>query len=170
MAKQDFSRFKWSPGGYRAVQNSGTVQRILSQEADSRAGAANARTVAHGHESIEHFRDGHWHECAACGNSLDYAGHMRTVENEKKATCTDEGYTGDTVCSVCGYVIAKGETIPATGHSYQDGICTVCGAEEPAKNEETIPATGDVAPLVCALAGISGIALVVAGLCKRTSQ
>ena len=113
--------------------------------------------------------DGHWHECAACGDRLDYAGHMRTVENEKKATCTDEGYTGDTVCSVCGYVIAKGETIAATGHSYQDGICTVCGAEEPAKNEETIPATGDVAPLVCALAGISGIALVVAGLRKRAS-
>ena len=130
-------------------------------------------TVAHAHKPASDWSsdaDGHWHECAACGDRLDYAGHMRTVENEKKATCTDEGYTGDTVCSVCGYVIAKGETIPATGHSYQDGICTVCGAEEPAKNEETIPATGDVAPLVCALAGISGIALVVAGLCKRTSR
>ena len=130
-------------------------------------------TVAHAHKPASDWSsdaDGHWHECAACADRLDYAGHMRTVENEKKATCTDEGYTGDTVCSVCGYVIAKGETIPATGHSYQDGICTVCGAEEPAKNEETIPATGDVAPLVCALAGISGIALVVAGLCKRTSQ
>lgn len=113
--------------------------------------------------------DGHWHECAACGDRLDYAAHMRTVENEKKATCTDEGYTGDTVCSVCGYVIAKGETIPATGHSYQDGICTVCGAEEPAKNEETIPATGDLAPVACALAGIFGMALVAAGLRKGTS-
>ena len=56
MAKQGFSRFKWSPGGYRAVQNSGAVQRILQQEADSRAGGANARVIAHGHESIDHFR------------------------------------------------------------------------------------------------------------------
>ena len=56
MARQGFSRFKWSPSGYKAVQNSGSVQRILSHEADSRAGAANARTVAHGHESIEHFK------------------------------------------------------------------------------------------------------------------
>ena len=56
MARQGFSRFKWSPGGYRAVQNSGAVQRILQREADSRAGGANARVVAHGHESIEHFR------------------------------------------------------------------------------------------------------------------
>ena len=113
--------------------------------------------------------DRHWHACAACGDRLDYAAHTPKVEGAQGTTCTEEGYTGDTVCSVCGYVIAKGETIPATGHSYQDGICTVCGAEEPAKNEETIPATGDVAPLVCALAGISGIALVVAGLRKRAS-
>ena len=56
MARQGFSRFKWSPYGYRAVQNSGAVQRILSQEADSRAGGANARVIAHGHESIDHFR------------------------------------------------------------------------------------------------------------------
>ena len=55
MAKQGFGRFKWSPGGYRAVQNSGAVQRILQREADSRAGAANARTVAHDHESTDHF-------------------------------------------------------------------------------------------------------------------
>ena len=56
MAKQGCSRFKWSPSGYKAVQNSGAVQRILQQEADSRAGGANARVIAHGHESIDHFR------------------------------------------------------------------------------------------------------------------
>lgn len=56
MAKQGFHGFKWKPSGYKAVQNSGAVQRILSQEADSRAGGANARVVAHGHESIDHFR------------------------------------------------------------------------------------------------------------------
>ena len=55
MVKQGFSRFKWSPSGYRAVQNSGAVQRILQQEADSRAGGANARVIAYGHENIEHF-------------------------------------------------------------------------------------------------------------------
>lgn len=78
-------------------------------------------TVAHAHKPASDWSsdaDGHWHECAACGDRLDYAGHMRTVENEKKATCTDEGYTGDTVCSVCGYVIEEGETIPAAGHAW----------------------------------------------------
>ena len=98
--------------------------------------------------------DGHWHECAACGDRLDYAGHARSVENEKKATCTEEGYTGDTVCSVCGYVIEKGETIPAAGHAWgawgttepatctEDGLeartCAACGRTQ----TRTVPATG----------------------------
>lgn len=79
--------------------------------------------------------NGHWHACAACGDRLDYAEHTSTVENEKKATCTEEGYTGDTVCSVCGFAIAKGETIPATGHSFTsyapngDATCTEDGTE-----------------------------------------
>lgn len=78
-------------------------------------------TVTHAHKPSSDWSsdaDGHWHACAACGDRLDYAGHMRTVENEKKATCTDEGYTGDTVCSVCGCVIEEGETIPAAGHAW----------------------------------------------------
>ena len=54
MAKQGFHGFKWKPSGYKAVQNSGAVQRILSQEANSRAGGATARTNAHGHSGT-HF-------------------------------------------------------------------------------------------------------------------
>lgn len=78
---------------------------------------------------------GHWHECAACGDRLDYATHTPKVEGAQGATCTEEGYTGDTVCSVCGYSIAKGETIPATGHSFTsyapngDATCTEDGTE-----------------------------------------
>ena len=87
--------------------------------------------------------DGHWHACAACGDRLNYAGHTRTVENEKKATCTEEGYTGDTVCSVCGYMIKKGETVPATGHVYgEDGHCTVCGGIDPGFSPKIVTGAG----------------------------
>ena len=51
--------------------------------------------------------------------------------NAKAATCTEDGYTGDVVCKACGKVITKGEVIPATGHDYKDGKCTVCGAADP---------------------------------------
>lgn len=111
---------------------------------------------------------GHWHACAGCSEKLNIAAHSGKVVGKRDATCTEAGFTGDTVCSICGYVVAKGVATPATGHSYQDGICAVCGAEEPAKDEDAIPATGDLAPMACALAGIFGMALVAAGLRSRT--
>lgn len=35
------------------------------------------------------------------------------VVNAKPATCTEDGYTGDLVCTVCGVIIGQGEVIPA---------------------------------------------------------
>lgn len=43
--------------------------------------------------------------------------HTNTkVQNAKEATCTEAGYTGDTVCTVCGETVTTGSVIPATGH------------------------------------------------------
>ena len=55
--------------------------------------------------------------------------HARTeIRDAKDATCTEDGYTGDTWCLDCDEIIAKGEVIPATGHSYEavvtDPTCT----------------------------------------------
>ena len=133
--------------------------------------AACTVTVEHAHDPAAGWSSdasGHWHACAGCGEKLDFAAHSGKVVGKRDGTCTEAGYTGDTVCSICGYVVAKGVATPATGHSYQDGICTVCGAEEPAKDEDAIPATGDLAPMACALLGIFGMALVAAGLRSRT--
>ena len=38
-------------------------------------------------------------------------------QNAVEATCTEEGYTGDTVCADCGETLTTGETIPAKGHT-----------------------------------------------------
>lgn len=62
-----------------------------------------------------------------------------TVSGQKDATCTEDGYTGDTVCNICGRT-EKGEVAEAAGHSYTDGICSVCGEADP--NYKT--AEGDV--------------------------
>lgn len=59
--------------------------------------------------------------------TLPATGHSTVVKNAKDATCTEPGYTGDKVCTVCG---ETGEVIPAAGHSYKDGKCTVCGAAD----------------------------------------
>ena len=49
--------------------------------------------------------------------------HLNTVViNQKNATCTKPGYTGDTVCDQCGALIKKGEEIPATGHKTSNKV------------------------------------------------
>ncbi|MCO7119819.1 S-layer homology domain-containing protein [Oscillibacter valericigenes] len=105
-------------------------------------------------------------ENATAGDTITYAygawggkpcAHEVTeIRNAKAATCTEDGYTGDTVCSVCGAVIKKGEVIPAKGHTEvvdpaveatctEPGKtagkhCSVCNAVITA--QEVIPAKG----------------------------
>ena len=86
---------------------------------------------------------------------VDPNNHVNTITiNEKKATCTEEGYTGDTWCNDCKKVVKQGETIPKTGHKWDKGqvttkptctepgvktyTCTVCKTTK----TETIDATG----------------------------
>lgn len=49
------------------------------------------------------------------------------VKDQKEATCTEDGYTGDTVCIKCGETLVEGSVISAKGHSYNVGVIT----EEP---------------------------------------
>ena len=123
----------------------------------------------------------HW-VCSVCGKlfadaegqkettlealTIPALGHKTQLVGAKPATCTEDGYTGDEVCTVCGETIKKGEVIPATGHKTQlvgakaatctedgytgDQVCTVCG--ETVKKGEVIPATGHKTQLVGAKA------------------
>ena len=91
------------------------------------------------------------------------AGHGETeLKNAKEATCTEEGYTGDKVCKVCGEVVEQGKAVPKVAHSYKDGKCTVCGAADPNYKPDTdSPQTGDNnnMPLWIALLFVSGSGL-----------
>ena len=101
------------------------------------------------------------HTCSVCGESyrdnyIQATGHMGILKNAKDATCTEKGYTGDTVCTVCGVTVKTGKAIPATGHKEivknakdatctekgytGDTVCSVCGIT--IKNGTVIPATG----------------------------
>lgn len=59
--------------------------------------------------------------CKICGDEkrevLPKTDHQHTeIRNKVEATCTDEGYTGDTYCTDCGEKLSDGKKIPATGH------------------------------------------------------
>lgn len=58
--------------------------------------------------------------------------HTENIKNAKDATCTENGYTGEKVCSVCGAVTEYGHTTAALHHDYQlmnqkDATCTEPG-------------------------------------------
>ncbi|MCD7773186.1 MAG: carboxypeptidase regulatory-like domain-containing protein [Ruminococcus sp.] len=56
--------------------------------------------------------------CSLCGDSYtadetEALGHTTEIQNAKEATITEDGYTGDEVCTVCGEVVKYGEVIPS---------------------------------------------------------
>ena len=55
--------------------------------------------------------------------------HDHTTRTETPAACTQDGSVTVT-CDDCGAVLSI-EAIPATGHDYKDGKCTICGAADP---------------------------------------
>ena len=81
---------------------------------------------------------------------------LTKVINKKDATCAEDGYTGDTVCAICGKEITKGEAIEAKGHIEAIDAAVEPTCTEPGKTEgkhcsvcnevlvaqEVIPATG----------------------------
>ena len=60
--------------------------------------------------------------------------HVNTWSpNQKEATCTEAGYSGDLHCRDCGQVVQEGQVIPAIGHSdtmvYREPTCTQQGGD-----------------------------------------
>lgn len=56
-----------------------------------------------------------WHKIGECLHKEEW----HTLQNAAAATCTDPGYTGDTVCTECGETLQKGSSISALGHDEQ---------------------------------------------------
>ena len=76
-----------------------------------------------------YYSNGVWGTAKPCD-------HKNTeIRNAKDATCTKDGYTGDTYCTVCNEMVKKGEVIPAKGHtevidSAVEPTCTAPGKTE----------------------------------------
>ena len=96
--------------------------------------ASGTKTTATGHKDSNN--DG---SCDACNANLSCKHSKTETRNKKAATCTADGYTGDTYCKDCGEKIASGTKITATGHkdSNNDGNCDACGASLSCKHENT---------------------------------
>lgn len=74
-----------------------------------------------------------YYEVTVGGDEKPECEHKNTeVRGAKDATCTEDGYTGDTVCKDCGAVLQQGSVIEALGHDTEvrgakDATCTETG-------------------------------------------
>ncbi len=99
----------------------------------------------------------HWHECTAAecpiinnGDKDSYGEHKAVTDSAKNPTCTEDGLTEGSHCSVCGYVITAQKPIPA-GHTWgkwtlqADGktVKRVCGADPSHTESKTLAITLD---------------------------
>lgn len=68
------------------------------------------------------------------------------IKNNKEATCTENGYSGDVYCKSCGVKLSAGTTVSAKGHTWSGWVlndlgnkktrsCTACGITESEKVE-----------------------------------
>ncbi len=63
--------------------------------------------------------------------SKDFATHSLKSVPAQAPTCTENGYSAGEVCEYCGDSQGTREEIPATGHSYSENTCTLCGKVNP---------------------------------------
>ena len=70
--------------------------------------------------------------CTTCGYSekriANNLGHDSVLHDMQAPTCTEIGWDAYETCTRCDYTTYA--EIPATGHSYADGVCTACGELE----------------------------------------
>lgn len=77
--------------------------------------------------------------CTNCGTTreetINATGHLhKETKNQKAATCTEDGYTGDIYCSDCGTKLESGTVINKLGHTWDNGVIT----KEATETEEGI--------------------------------
>lgn len=121
--------------------------------------------------------------CGFCGEEygeIDPSNHTNLVKTAAgAATCTEAGNIAYWHCDACDKyfsdkngtteITPEGTVLKATGHSYQNGKCTVCGAVAAGDEDIQPPKTGDNSNMVLwiALLLIAGSGFVLAVIVQK---
>ena len=77
-----------------------------------------------------------------CGDSyteeIAAVGHTLVEIDAVEPDCTHAGHTAGQYCKTCGTIITQPTETPALGHTFENGICTVCGAVEESEGNKQV--------------------------------
>ena len=104
---------------------------------DNYVNALEHNLTSHNYKAPTCTEDGHeaYSECSRCDYSsyvkIPSTGHKEVIYKPVEPTCTNSGLTAGKYCSSCGEVLVPQQTIPASGHDYDEVVttptCTTAG-------------------------------------------
>lgn len=75
--------------------------------------------------------------CTSCGATEGEAkGHTPVTDPAVAASCITTGKTEGSHCSTCNAVLSEQAFLPANGHTFVDGKCSICDSLEPSEGLE----------------------------------
>lgn len=116
-----------------ACGNCGLVEKAqedvpaLGHTFDNYVSNNDATCTKNGTETARCVRCNHPHTREAENSAL---GHHPVTNPGYAATCEKPGMTDGAYCDNCNEVLVEMELIPALEHSFENGICSVCGAPD----------------------------------------
>ena len=99
------------------VDTSGNLTYKVNQVDSTKVGKTAVITVT---ASMENYENVEYTLTISITDTRSECVHTHTeIRNQREATCTQTGYTGDTYCTDCDKLLSTGKELAALGHNYK---------------------------------------------------
>ena len=113
------------------VDTSGNLTYKVNQVDSTKVGKTAVITVT---ASMENYENVEYTLTISITDTRSECVHTHTeIRNQREATCTQTGYTGDTYCTDCDKLLSTGKELAALGHDYKATV-----TKQPTTTEEGI--------------------------------
>ena len=113
------------------VDTSGNLTYKVNQVDSTKVGKTAVITVT---ASMENYENVEYTLTISITDTRSECVHTHTeIRNQREATCTQTGYTGDTYCTDCDKLLSTGKELAALGHNYKATV-----TKQPTTTEEGI--------------------------------
>lgn len=113
------------------VDTAGNLTYKVNQVDSSKVGKTAIITVT---ASMENYENVKYTLTIIITDTRSECDHTHTeIRNQREATCTQTGYTGDTYCTDCNKLLSTGKELAALGHDYKATV-----AKQPTTTEEGV--------------------------------